>query len=279
MYSEVSNQLNEKIPRRQLYKGKEYFFEEDSSPLAWKFYELYFFQDKARNKEEIIIKEINNKEIRRISKSIEYSNEQFIEVAGDVSFNFNEKKEGKFNELIGNNSDLKKLLRQCIKMNYSLLNVDPVPVTGGINNLKGHLKIKDNKIMVHDSGRRPTYMLDRFDTFISFLDSSLKFMNDNKKSINLRKLGIFFSESIFTTSFKTENFVHIYDFLSRYDNIQDYCKDFYPFLINQDDFLNALIINGSKDIASNSIFLQNYMELALQYWKIKNEYFQTLEKK
>ena len=96
----------------------------------------------------------------------------------------------------GSKKQIEEKLDNCKEMYHSLLNFDLIPRTGSLNNIKGSLKIKNNKILVHDLGKKPKKCHDRLDTFISFLDNSFK----EKRSLfdlvidecNLERIGTFF---------------------------------------------------------------------------------------
>ena len=250
------------VKERQSFKEEDREFDRDSSPEAWDYFKV--FSDE--------IKDLNLNSKRLIWKS------KTIDIAGDCSFNFNDKK---FNDKKMESFEeiLQKFkLEVCQKMHHNLLNFDLIPVTGGMNNLKGNLKYdKENKILVHDLGRPPKNMYDRLDTFVTFIDYSLKKINELKKRNELKQnipcikeIGEFFSNSIFTTSLKGENFGVLYDFMDNYENVYTYCKDFYN--IDSRSFIDKLVASGKKPI-KGAESLNDYMDLAIDYWILKGKTF------
>lgn len=261
--------ITEKIPQvsdKQSFKGKEREFDSDSSPEAWDYFKVFSGE----------IKDLNLNSKRLIWKS------ETIDIAGDCSFNFNGTKMKSFKKMMESFEeikleDLQKKLEVCQKMHHNLLNFDLIPVTGGMNNLKGNLKYdKENKILVHDLGKPPKQkMHDRLDTFVTFIDYSLKKRNEIKQNIPYTKeiikdTGKFLSNSIFTKSLKGENFEVLYDFMDNYENVYTYCKKFYN--IDSISFIDRLVESGKKPI-EDAKSLNNYMDLAIDYWILKGETF------
>lgn len=270
-----------KVEPRQEWIGKEFNFDPDSSPEAWDHYQEYYNDVGSLGKLTLV----NQKDYNRLKSEISVCGITY-DIAGDCSFNFNEKKVKIFKTIINGDpsiSDedkkkLKELLDKCNENHYTLLNFDLIPVTGGMNNLKGNLKYKDENVMVHDMGKPPTYgLLDRLDTFIYFLDYSFKKRNEfiNSKHIDLKAIGEFFSNSVFTTSMKYENFKVLYDLLEKYSDIYEYCEVFYK--IDSRKFVKKLIENGKKPIITAKD-IENYMKLAYEFWNIKEQYFKGLSK-
>lgn len=243
------------VSETQSLKGKEREFDRDSSPEAWDYFKVFSGE----------IKDLNLNSKRLIWK------EKTIDIAGDCSFNFNDKKMASFEKM--KLEDLQKLkLEVCQKMHHNLLNFDLIPVTGGMNNLKGNLKYdQENKILVHDLGKKPDNMHDRLDTFVTFIDYSLKKRNELKQNIPcIKEIGEFFSNSIFTTSLKGENFGVLYNFMDNYENVYTYCKKFYN--IDSISFIDKLVASGKKPI-KDAESLNDYMDLAIDYWILKGETF------
>lgn len=254
--------ITEEIPQvsdKQSFKGKEREFDPDSSPEAWDYFKVFSGE----------IKDLNLNSKRLIWKS------ETIDIAGDCSFNFNGTKMESFEEILQKPKlevCPKPKLEVCQKMHHNLLNFDLIPVTGGMNNLKGNLKYdKENKILVHDLGRPPENMHDRLDTFVTFIDYSLKKRNELKQNIPcIKEIGEFFSNSIFTTSLKGENFGVLYDFMDNYENVYTYCKKFYN--IDSISFIDKLVASGKKPI-KDAESLNDYMDLAIDYWILKGKTF------
>ena len=248
-------QVSDKEP--QLFKGKERVFDPDSSPEAWDYFKVFSGE----------IKDLNLNSKRLIWKS------ETIDIAGDCSFNFNDNKMKSFKKI--KLEDFQKCkLEVCQKMHHNLLNFDLIPVTGGMNNLKGNLKYdqdQENKILVHDLGRPSKNMHDRLDTFVTFIDYSLKKRNELKQNIPcIKEIGEFFSNSIFTTSLKGENFGVLYNFMDNYENVYTYCKEFYN--IDSRSFIDRLVESGKKPI-EDAESLNDYMDLAIDYWILKGKTF------
>lgn len=250
--------ITEEIPQvsdKQSFKGKEREFDSDSSPEAWDYFKVFSGE----------IKDLNLNSKRLIWKS------ETIDIAGDCSFNFNGNKMKSFEKM--QLEGLQKLkLEVCQKMHHNLLNLDLIPVTGGMNNLKGNLKYdKENKILVHDFGRKPDNAHDRLDTFVTFIDYSLKKRNELKQNTPcIKEIGEFFSNSIFTTSLKGENFGVLYNFMDNYENVYTYCKEFYN--IDSRSFIDRLVESGKKPI-EDAESLNDYMDLAIDYWILKGKTF------
>ena len=74
----IDKNLKEKVISKQCYNGREIEFDPDSSPLAWKYYFLYFDGDEAF---------LKLKGKRLVLKKNDF------DIGGDTSFNFNEKNE------------------------------------------------------------------------------------------------------------------------------------------------------------------------------------------
>lgn len=264
------------IDNNQEWNNQNLNFDPDSSPIAWKHYKNYF---KELQNEPLSLS--FSKSVYRLTSVITINGTE-IKVGGDCSFNFNDDKINKMNNIIKNDKDADKSIKKnfykklkyCAEMHHTLLNFDLIPVTGGMNNVKGNLKYKNDIVMYHDAGRKPMECLDRFDTFIYFLNKT--FINRNKllnmNQSNLRMCGEYFSNSIFTASMKTENFCNLYDFLLSFSDIYDYCDVMYS--ISDRRFIKEIIQSGSKKITS-IYSLGNYLDLANKYWDFKESYFKN----
>lgn len=273
------NIFRTEILPKQEWKNEVIDFEPDSSSKAWEHYEQYYMKnfEKSDIKDNLYIKK------KRLCLDVSIDDITYT-IAGDCSFNFNGKKAKDFREMIDKDEkitdkeDLKKQLKDCEDMHHTLLNFDFMPRTGGMNDIKGNLKYKGKEIKVHDVGRRPSYdCFDRLDTFIYFLSYSFDKIDEFKKSkdVDLRAIGDFFSESVFTRSMKTENFKVLYALLEKYGNIYDYCEVFYN--IDSRIFVERLIANGKKPI-EGAKDIENYMNLANEIWDIKEKYFREFKK-
>lgn len=255
---------NLQVLKKQSSNGNKIKFDPDSSPEAWDYFKV--FNDKIKKPN------LKNKRLIWENEIINIDGKsETIDIAGDCSFNFNNNKMKSFEKM--QLEGLQKLkLEVCQKMHHNLLNFDLMPVTGGMNNLKGNLKYgQENKILVHDLGRKPDNAHDRLDTFVTFIDYSLKKRNELKQNIPcIKEIGEFFSNSIFTTSLKGENFGVLYNFMDNYENVYTYCKEFYN--IDSRSFIDRLVESGKKPI-EDAESLNDYMDLAIDYWILKGKTF------
>ena len=256
---------------------RELYFEPDSSPKAWEHFKSSYQIVSKCSKLELVG---NKTALYRLKCSGEY-NKKMIHLSGDCSFNFNDKKSSFYQKLLesksGDKIEVKEALEKltnCRNMHHSLLNFDLMPVEGELNNLKGKLKIQE-EVKVHDKGRPPVNeCLDRLDTFIYFLDKSMKELKRLKGEHDLKKIGEFYANSIFTYSMKGENFSILYEFISEFKNIYEYCKTFY--LIEDRKLVNDLIKNGKKPINEGKDVVE-YMKLAERFWDSKNNCIEKYE--
>ena len=264
------------ICSKQKWEEEEFDFEPDSSPVAWDHFKTYY-------KDVCFSEKVQIKHSRLTSNA--FVNGIAYEIAGDCSFNFNCKKVCSLKSIINDDLDisdddkkqLNELLEKCNEKHHTLLNFDLMPVTGGMNTIKGNLKYKAEKILIHDVGRVPNNgLLDRLDTFICFLDESYKSLDSfiKSKNMDLRAIGEFFSNSVFTISMKSENFTILYDLLKEYGDIYEYCKSFYT--IHDSKFVEKLIENGKKPMKTAKD-VENYMNLANEFWKEKEKNFRILK--
>ncbi len=231
--------------------------EKDSDKIAWIAYkEVYDF-----------LKNIN------LENGLEYKNNRLcyskngISYGGDCSFNFNKKKEEILRKLTINDKTLDDNLTKCCKNHYDISNFAIIPITGGMNNVKGKIKIKNNKIYIHQVGRLPNTALDRLDSFLCIIDDFYKIKKSN--TIKLREMGIYYNNSIFSWSLKTENFVNLYDYLNEFNSVNEYAKKFYPWV--EECLLNKMLEFGKINI-DNSEKLKVYIGIVQEYWK-SNENF------
>lgn len=294
MVNKIDNVFLKKILTKQNWKGKEVEFDPDSSPEAWIYYCVIY------NKE--FCEEFMDLEGGRLIQTIDIhskgfqpkknpKDKDFMKIAGDCCFNFNDKKYKNFKSIIEKDGEktekkeqLLSLLEECKQRHHSLLNFSLIPVIGGMNNIKGSLKYDEGQdgnwtVKVHGVGRIPNNLHDRFDTFICFLAQTFQVRNELIKSIEdkdivekvtrLKNVGIFFANSIFTKSLYSENFGYLYDFLMNYEDIYVYCKEFYNI---DNGFVDQLIDIGGKPLL-NAKGVESYMMLANEYWKIQESIF------
>lgn len=263
----MSSKFEQEVKAEQNWEEKELKFDPDSSPKAWEHYKKYY-EGVCFVGDPILVK----KDWSRLKSNVSIGNISY-EIAGDCSFNFNDKKSKLFKKIVGEDKKLNNALEEAEKKHHTLLNFDLMPVTGGLNKLKGNLKIKDNSVMVHDVGRPPKDLHDRLDTFIYFLNETLvkREKLKNEQRVNLRDIGEFFNNSIYTTSMKSENFTVLYDLLEKHNNIYEYCKVFYN--IDKEEFVDRLIENGNKPITTAED-VKKYINLANDFWLIKQRYYE-----
>ncbi|WP_341323589.1 hypothetical protein NSQ62_08975 [Solibacillus sp. FSL H8-0523] len=262
----ICSDFAEIIPIEQEWNGKLHKFDQDSSPKAWEMYSKYYNNFDA-------LKNPSLNKNRLISVATE-RNINF-KVAGDCSFNFNPIKEKCFKSIIGDNQNVLDQLAECCKMHHSLYNFDLMPVTGGLNNMKGKLKYggKNKIVKVHMSRNAPKNgHLDRLDTYIYFLDFSMSRMKELKDCRDLKMIGEFYNNSIFTFSMNTENFSLLYEIIGNYSSIYSYCETFYN--LKDKKFIDKLITNGGKPIETVED-VKNYMDLANEFWRIKKQFLEN----
>lgn len=179
---------------------------------------------------------------------------------GDTMFNFKHIKYNFFQNVL--DTDTAQLDR-CAKNHHSLLNFSLMPSTGGLNDSKGRIFDK----------------LDRFDTFIYFLD---QFYNSSTQHI--------YTHALLNGSNRNVSFGNIKilkDYLQSYDTVDNYCKKIY--FISDDNFIDRLIANGRKPIhyfklvletlsepekQDNIETLKEYMDLAEDYWEMRHNQIQ-----
>lgn len=267
----------ENVSKIRKWKESGILFDPDSSPKAWEHYEKNYTNIIYIDDYEIYGDDKKGYRLKRKAKLKEKEKNIEFEVAGDCSFNFNEDKKSKFESIINNDknldenkiADLKKELERCCEMHHTLYNFDLIPVDGEMNNVKGKLKHKNDRILVHGSGKYPVALHDRLDTFISLMDYSIEQRDEYEgKKCNLKEIGSFFADSIFTYSLRGENFEILYDLLENYKDVYQYCEDFYN--IDNKEFINKLINNGKSEI-KNGEDLKRYMDLANEFWGLKKK--------
>ncbi|HAT4254947.1 hypothetical protein ACSXCH_10180 [Clostridium perfringens] len=230
--------------------------EPDSSIETWKYFRNIYTEDHWELIKEFDLKNIctyeqrNNKPDKNMLRYRAYLKVDSIytkklgkqfSLAGDCDFNFNNKKRSKFEKILKKEISIKELkkefekLNQCCLMHYNKLNFSIMPVTGGMNNFKGIVKVEGDSY-------------DRLDTFIYYLNEF--YINGDKRVLNKSRY----------------NEKSLNQYLNTFDNIYDYCNKVY--FINNREFVNKLISNGCKTI-KNSEELMLYMNLAQEYWEIK----------
>ena len=187
-----------------------------------------------------------------------------VELSGDCFFNFNDKKTDAFRKNI---KDIKhkthKRLDNCAKNHYSNENCVLMPVTGGLNNVKGKIYYRKEGFVVAGARQYNDKCYDRPDTFIFYLNE----FYEQKKSLDLDLLsaGEYLSNSIFKEALQSFNFTVLYSFLDGFETVYDFCSLFYGI---DENFVNRMIEEGQKPIV-NDDDLNRYMQLAEDFWKIQ----------
>ncbi|MCF6515368.1 hypothetical protein GSH19_04265 [Lactobacillus sp. S2-2] len=239
---------------KQNYDNKYLLFDPDSSPETWK-----YFIDLNKHGEfsflekfdlESIDYKIQNNFNRLIAKSNKFSIEG-LEITGDTDFNFNDNKYPYFwKKLVEGDGTLNdfKNLEFCIEMHHNLLNFSLMPRTGGLNSTKG------------------VQFGDRFDKFIYQL--SVYFTSINKEETEIGKRN----NKIVESNYNLRN-----EFLDSFDSIYDYCKQVYLIDDSHKDFVKRLIESGKTNTISNINDVRSYINLAMEYWKIKREYIENIK--
>ena len=190
-----------------------------------------------------------------------------VEIAGDCFFNFNETKVKLYKKLKPLSQSTIIKLEDCAKKHHSNENCVLMPVTGGMNNVKGKIyyREKDENFAIHGVGRAGI-LLDRPDTFIYFMS---EFFKARKRNYDLMSAGEFLSNSIFREALNTLNFQAIYSFMNSFQSIEEYCGLFYGI---DKAFTQRMIRNGKKPI-KNEKDLIRYIELAEDFWSIQRGKF------
>ncbi len=136
-------------------------------------------------------------------------------------------------------------------MHHTLVNFSLLQVMGNMQDFKSKgLKLCCNK-------NKYDY-LDRLDTFIYNLNNYFEVDDKSKDDTNLLKN----SSKCNASSLK--------EYLSSFKDINKYCKEVY--FIDDKEFIKKLIESGKQPISSSERVVE-YMDLALEFWKIKATYF------
>ncbi len=224
-------------------------YDPDSSPRVWEYYSKYYIVEHWSNVKYFDFKTLKQYGNRLISQ-ITLDNSEFgrFQLGGETDFNFKEdssfsaNKYRNFKTLLEQaNADSKEFdkLELCKRHHHTLVNFSLMARTGGMNNFKGTFK-----------GGNDSFSYDRFDSFIYNLNN---FYCDGDSLIVSRKNG-----------------EHLARFLSAFEDVYDYCKVFY--FIEDRNFVDRIIKEGHQPINTGKDVIR-YMNLALDYWDIKEKYF------
>lgn len=239
----------------------------DSSRQSWKYYKNIYTEKhwsliKEFDLEKILTyQERNHKPPTEIKRYLSYIKIDSVYIdkfgaqfalGGECDFNFNGIKKRQFKELLKRKSSIKELdeqLEQCCSMHHNNLNFSVMPTTGGMNNFKGTVYFEEDEIKYNNKEWHKT-AYDRLDTFVYCLNE------------------LFTSNNEFVLSDSTKsNKSCIQEYLKTFSDIYDYCRKIY--FIDDKEFVKRLIKNGRKPI-NNSDDLKKYMDLAMEYWRIKD---------
>lgn len=163
-----------------------------------------------------------------------------FKLAGDCDFNFNEKKFELFKELLSE-KDI-PLLEECCRNHHQFHNFSLMPITGGMNNFKGCLRVKSGE-------KSEPKAYDRLDAFLVELD---KYYNGEHTAILARTNGEYLAW-----------------YLGLFRDVYDYCGRVY--LIQNRRFVDELLTSGKNMLADRESVLQ-YMDLANRYWNLRKGY-------
>lgn len=188
----------------------------------------------------------------------------FVELSGDCFFNFNEEKIKAFTKNIDCDGNTIESLKECAYKHYSNENCVLMPVTGGMNNVKGKIYYKDSGFVVAGIGHPSNKCYDRPDTFLFYLN---EFFHQKESVLDLLSAGKFLSNSIFKVAIQSFNFAELYLFLAGFKSIYEYCKLFYGM---DEKFVDRMISKGKRPIVKDSD-LKEYIELAKDFWKLQVE--------
>ncbi len=185
-----------------------------------------------------------------------------VELSGDCFFNFNEKKIQAFIKNISCTSETKRKLKECSERHHTNENCVLMPVTGGLNNVKGKIYYRGNGFVVRGIGASTDKCYDRPDTFLVYLND---FFEQKKNSLNLLSAGEYLSNSIFKEALQSFNFADLYIFLDAFEDVYEYCNLFYGI---DEVFADRMIEEGKEPIIDDA-GLNRYMLLAEDFWKIQ----------
>jgi hypothetical protein len=205
-------------------------YEFNSAESAWDFYLKYYGEFLFKNEEEKFIFKHGSRK---------------IQVNGDVTFNIDpaffkpklSKKTEKLYESTLSDTEVSEELKSTLKvMRYSPMNINILPKTGGLNNIKQSL------------GN------DRFDTFAYF-------MNQYYEGIKVPIINAG------APNMCIENRLELQNFLDSYNCASDFFADIYGV---DETFVNELIESGKSLIINREDYC-NYMKLACKYWESRLE--------
>lgn len=232
----------------------------DSCPERWKYYQKRYPDLKIQ------LEEAKNKNGRGVWK---YGS---VDFSGDCFFNFNDKKIESFIENIQCDSEAEMRLAMCAARHHTNENCVLMPITGGMNNVKGKIYYRDTGFLIAGVGRPTNKCYDRPDTFLFYLND---FFEHKESVFDLSNAGEYLSNSIFKETLQSFNFNDLYSFLAGYKDIYEYCELFYGI---SKAFVDRMINEGERPILDKED-LNKYMHLAEDFWRIQAEILQHNERK
>ena len=183
-----------------------------------------------------------------------------IVLSGDSFFNFNDKKIAAFNSIPGLSVATKEKLTSFSAYHNTKENCVLMPVTGGMNNVKGKAYFKNGSLLISGNGTPRKTAYDRPDTLVYMIDL---FFTTRMDLLNLKEAGVFYTQSIFRDSISTLNFPVYYDFMNSFPSAFEFCKIFFKL---DKTLFTKMVESGGKPI-ENETDLLSYLSLAQDYWK------------
>lgn len=252
---------------KTINENNELDFAADSSPQAWEHYKKYWsgnfdkynldnpcFFNYVSSKKQYgnKPKKKNNCLYALLKNSNDYKPQ--LRLGGETDFNFSDKRAEHFKTLIcledNNKQENLKLLKRCQKMHNDYFNFSLMQTMGNMQGFKGR------------------WCEDRLDRFLYFLNQyyelSIEDRQKNADAIAEKSVIILFATK--------PNRKYLVEYLNEFSNIYDYCKKVY--LIGDEDFVDELIVNGSKPINTGSD-VRAYMDIAIRFWEKKERYFKN----
>ena len=246
------------------------YYEPDSSPLAYEFYQRIYEQTFGKiydlSKPHFMVYEnklyydrlqsTNNRLQALFKETVPVDSDKDgnnayrfqLRLAGETDFDFKfddnpyKDKAGKLIKIAGEDQKIKKKLEEHYsERHHTLVNFSLMFVPGDLQ------KIKSRGIL---SGKDKKYeWLDRLDSFLYILDCYYRCKDTS-----------FFKEM------SGANFESLKEFLNEFENVENYCKIVY--LLEDTNLIKALIQNGKKTLATKED-IEQYLELADRFWEEK----------
>lgn len=238
----VRNEFRKEIESFQ--NGVEY--DPDTSPEVWNHYSRYYsvkhwnFSDNFDFKN---LKKFKNKGITRLISKINFYNPNFEKflLGGDTDFNFKKDSESRANKY--------KMFKEILeKGNANSEEFDKLKLCN-----EHHHTLVNFSLMARTGGMNATKGITKYDRFDLFISKLNNYFLKEDTSIVGRKNGKYLAR-----------------FLDTFDDIYDYCRVFY--FIEDKEFVDRIIEEGKQPITTSKDVIR-YMNLALDYWGMKEAYF------